>query len=106
MGASGQPGALFVTVIKRPTTLIETRRGTIFKSDWESFLNLSAVFKLPTETFSGTLRFDVFNMFNQQSVIERQENGTQGSGLPRSDYQAAITYRAPRYARIQLGIDF
>lgn len=90
----------------RPTTLIETRRGTIFKSDWESFLNLSAVFKLPTETFSGTLRFDVFNVFNQQSVIERQENGTQGSGLPRSDYQAAITYQAPRYARIQLGIDF
>lgn len=90
----------------RQTTLLETRRGTIFKSDWQSLFNVSAAFTIPSDAFKGTLRVDVFNVLNSHAVTDRQENGTQGNGLPRSDYRYPSAYQTPRYVRLQFGVDF
>lgn len=88
------------------TTLQVTRRGTQFQSDWLHFMNITMAFKLPQELFSATVRFDVFNVFNEKAGVDYNENGTQGNGLPRSDYRAVTAYQTPRYARIQLALDF
>jgi len=108
--ANGQiitdPGYTGFSNTTTSTSLQLTPRGTEFKSDWLHFVNLSAVFKLPTESFSGRFRVDVFNVFNEQAVIDLQERGTQSSGRPRSDYRAPISYQSPRYVRLQLGFDF
>ena len=87
-------------------TLQEVRRGTAFKSDWQSYTNLSVSFKLPTELFSGTLRFDVFNLFAEKAKTDFEERGTQAGGNPRGDYRYVSSYQAPRAIRLQFGFDF
>jgi hypothetical protein len=90
----------------RPSTLQPNRRGTVLESDWQSSMNLSFVFKLPTDMFAGTLRFDVFNVFNEQAVIDRNEFGTNSGGVPRADFGVPTSYQTPRYVRVQFGFDF
>ncbi len=86
--------------------LQQIRRGTAFKSDWQSYTNLSLAFKLPTELFSGTFRVDVFNLFAEKAKIDFEERGTQAGGNPRGDYGYPTLYQAPRSVRLQLGFDF
>jgi hypothetical protein len=89
------------------TTLSLTPRGSKFKSDWNSFTNLSMAFKLPVnDRFGATFRVDVFNLFNQKNAIDFEERGTQTNGAPRGDYGYPQIYQTPRYFRFQLGFEF
>ncbi|KQR82174.1 TonB-dependent receptor [Sphingomonas sp. Leaf343] len=82
------------------------RRGTAFKSDWVTQTNISLVFRVPADTFSGTLRLDVFNLFKESAETDFNETGTQANGNPRGDYGYVSQYQQPRYIRLQLGFDF
>lgn len=89
------------------TSLTVTPRGSQFKSDWNTFTNLSMSFNLPvTERFKATFRVDVFNVFNQQNALDFEERGTQGSGNPRGDYKFPLVYQTPRFVRFGLGFEF
>lgn len=88
------------------TSLQLTPRGSQLESDWNIFTNLSAVFTIPTDAFEGTFRVDVFNVFNQQGVLDVRELGTQGNGRPRGDYGTPLAYQQPRSFRFQFGINF
>ncbi|WP_292939170.1 MULTISPECIES: TonB-dependent receptor [unclassified Novosphingobium] len=88
------------------TSLSLTPRGSQLESDWNIFTNVSAVFTLPTDAFEGTFRVDVFNVFNQQGVLDVRELGTQGNGRPRGDYGTPLSYQQPRFFRFQFGINF
>jgi len=88
------------------STLQPTPRGSVFKSDWLSFLNLSAAVRVPTDLFNATFRVDVFNVFNQKAGTDYIELGTLANGNPRGDYGYTMTYQTPRYFRFQLGFDF
>lgn len=88
------------------TSLQLTPRGSQLKSDWNTFTNLSAVFTLPTDAVEATFRVDVFNVFNQKSVLDLRELGTQGNGRPRGDYGTPLSYQQPRYFRFQFGVNF
>lgn len=95
------------TVANPVTTLSIAPRGSQLKSDWNTFTNVSAVFKLPTpEQFRATFRVDVFNLFNEKNVLDRNELGTQNNGNPRGDYGFPTVYQQPRYFRFQLGFEF
>lgn len=81
-------------------------RGTSFKSDWLTNLNLDVGFKIPTELFQGTFRISVFNVLNRKDKLDFQEFGTTDSGAPRVDYGTVTGYSTPRYVRLQLGVGF
>lgn len=84
------------------------RRGTAFESDWRTQIDVSAAITLPTDAFSGVLRFDVFNVLNSKSVVDLNEFGGNDDLTlsARTDYKTPLSYQAPRYARVQLQLRF
>jgi Carboxypeptidase regulatory-like domain len=110
VGADGKvitDPAIGVVNTAAATSLSITPRGSQFKSDWNTFANLSLAFKLPVvERFNATFRVDVFNVFNQSNALDFEERGTQTNGNPRGDYAFPILYQTPRSFRFQLGFDF
>ncbi len=88
------------------TTLKLTPRGSVLKSDWTIFTNVSAIVKVPTDLVKATFRVDVFNVFNRHGVTDLRELGTQTNGRPRGDYGTPLGYQTPRYFRFQFGVEF
>ncbi len=88
------------------TTLKLTPRGSVLKSDWTIFTNVSAIIKFPTELVNATFRVDVFNVFNRHGVTDLRELGTQTNGRPRGDYGTPLGFQQPRYFRFQFGVEF
>lgn len=84
-------------------------RGSALESDWISQLDLSVRYTLPTFGFMGqglTLRADVFNVFDEDSVTERNEVGTLSGTSPNVNYGNIAGYQSPRYVRIGFDIAF
>lgn len=77
-------------------------RGTGYKSDWFTQIDLSVRFNVPGTNL--TLRGDVFNAFNAKAVIQRyaqhEATGLQIDPL----YLTPLYYQTPRYTR--LGFDW
>ncbi len=88
------------------STLQATPRGSQFKSDWLSFVNLDATIKVPSDVIDASLRVSVFNVFNQHNATEYNEVGTSGAGAPSATYSLPNIYQAPRSVRIQLKVGF
>lgn len=86
------------------TTLIP--RGTGFKSDWTTNINLDLAAKIPSDDFDATFRVSVFNLLNSKAETDFQEVGTTGAGAPRIDYGAVTTYQLPRSIRFQISMGF
>jgi Carboxypeptidase regulatory-like domain/TonB-dependent Receptor Plug Domain len=97
-------------VITSGTTTVSqlksVQRGSAFKSDWLTNLNLDVAFKVPTDFFEGTFRVSVFNVLNSQAKLDFEERGTTGTGQPRSTYRQPLGYQQPRSVRFQLGVNF
>lgn len=81
-------------------------RGTAFKSDWLSTLNLSAVFQLPTDALDAQFRLDVFNVLNSKAVTDRREFGTDDEGGVDEFYKEPTGYQQPRYVRLSFSTRF
>ncbi|WP_288936353.1 TonB-dependent receptor [uncultured Sphingomonas sp.] len=90
----------------RPSTLTLVPRGSQLKADWLSQINLDGQLKVPSDSFDAYLRFSVFNVFNSQPVLRVSETGTTSAGTPAPAYSLPTQYAQPRYARIQLGVNF
>jgi hypothetical protein len=89
-----------------PISLVQ--RGTGFQSGWQKTVDLTLQLKLPTDAFDGSIRFDVFNVLNTKSVLQRnEEGGIDDLNLSASaDYRLPVNYQTPRYARVQLQLRF
>jgi hypothetical protein len=78
-------------------------RGSAFKADWVTRLDLSVRYTVP-ESFSRAgnlvLRADVFNLFNLQNVQESYEFGEVDGGAPDPDYMRPVAYQTPRSVRV------
>jgi hypothetical protein len=83
-----------------------TPRGSVFESDWQTQTNLSFVFRLPTDSFQGDFRLDVFNVFNENAALDFEERGTLNNGRPRNTFGEATRYQGPRSIRLQFGLRF
>jgi len=87
--------------------IVEVRRGTGFKTDWNKTVDLTAAITLPDDLgFNGLVRFDVFNVFNSKSVLDANEFGTNDDGSVRTDYRTPTGYQTPRSARVQFQLRF
>ena len=80
-------------------------RGTAFESDWQKEFNVSFIARLPVD-FDASLRFDVFNIFDDDSELDFYEFGDLGGGQPDPNYQRPLGFQSPRSARIQLRVGF
>lgn len=90
----------------RPSTLQLVQRATQLKADWISQINLDGQIKVPSDAFDGYIRVSVFNVFNSQSVLRVSETGTTNAGAPAPAYSLPTQFQQPRYARIQVGVNF
>ena len=93
-------------------------RGTAQRSQWTTTFNVKAAynFEMPTGQ-AVTLRADVFNLFNSQSITERNEIGELDSPIvgagglvtgydPNPNYGLATRYQTPRYVRLGVDVTF
>lgn len=84
-------------------------RGSVFESDWITQVDLSVRYNVPAMGFvrNGlTLRADVFNIFDNDSVTDMVEAGTLTSGAPNPNYRKPTGYQSPRYVRLGFDIQF
>jgi len=81
---------------------VASRRGSEFEGEWETKLDLSARYSVPTIWNAGNLvlRADVFNLFNSEAGVDFNENGDTGSGAVNPNYQAVNRYQNPRTMRV------
>jgi len=104
-----QPG---ITGTNYGDYVVTTNRGTVFKGDWESTLDLSVRYTLPT--FGGwmpkgvTLRADVFNVFDEQNAIDYVEAGTlAGNNINANpNYGTVSQYQSARQIRVGFDVRF
>lgn len=82
-------------------------RGTAFKGDWLTQIDASAVARLPLPAgLEGSLRFDVFNLFNMKAVTVYNQSGELSDGSANPLYRTPTTYQSPRYVRVQFRLGF
>lgn len=83
-----------------------TPRGSVFESDWRTQLDVTAIFRVPTDAFDADIRFDVFNIFNSKSALDFEERGTLANGRPNDNYREATAYQTARRGRVQFALRF
>jgi outer membrane receptor protein involved in Fe transport len=84
-------------------------RGTAFKTDWTSKIDLSVRYTVPAFAFVPqglTLRADVFNVLNADTVTAYRENGDLASGAIDPNYRKPVAYQEPRYVRFGFDLEF
>lgn len=77
------------------TTNVFVPRGTIGRYPWTKTLDMNLNYK-PTLVPGLNLKVDVFNVFNDQTMIKRLEQYNLSSGNISSTYGGAYLYAAPR----------
>ena len=99
-------GNVITTGTTTASQLQSVPRGSAFKSDWLTNINLDVALKVPSDLFEGTFRISVFNVLNSQAELDFEERGTLNSGQPRSTYRQPLGFQQPRSVRFQLGVNF
>ncbi|MES1158311.1 MAG: carboxypeptidase regulatory-like domain-containing protein [Terricaulis silvestris] len=84
-------------------------RGSSFTTDWLYNVDLSFRYDLPEAIMHfghGTLRMDIFNVFNAQGVQEASENGETAPFTPDPNYSHPTAYQSPRSVRFGFDWNF
>jgi len=82
-------------------------RGTAFKSQWNRRIDLGLGFDLAPLSLPGSMfRVDIFNLFNWDQVLDRNEFGDISFGGANPDYKKITGYQAPRSVRFTLAMRF
>ena len=82
-------------------------RGTAFKSQWNKRIDLGVGFDLAPLSLPGSMvRVDVFNLFNWNQVLDRNEFGDVYRAGLNPDYKKITGYQAPRSIRFTLAMRF
>jgi hypothetical protein len=85
-------------------------RGSVFEGEWVTRFDLSARYSVPSKFIPSlpymdkqegglVLRADIFNVFNLDAGIEKDEFGEKTGGAVNPDYQKVTAYQAPRSVR-------
>jgi hypothetical protein len=90
-------------------------RGSVFEGEWVTRFDLSVRYSVPSKFIPSVpymdkeggglvLRADIFNVFNLDAGIEKDEFGEKTGGAVNPDFQKVTAYQAPRSVR--LGFDW
>lgn len=86
-----------------------TPRGSVLKSEWSKRVDVSFGFRpqfdLPAN-MDLSLHVEVFNVFNSEDVIDRNELGTFDNGQPRPTFGDPTAFVAPRTVRLSARLTF
>lgn len=82
-------------------------RGTAFDGDWLYQVDVSAIVHIPAPRgLDASLRLDVFNLFDSDSVTSYNEFGQLSDDSVNSNYRKPLAYETPRYVRLQFRVGF
>jgi hypothetical protein len=73
-------------------------------STWQ--LDMSLTYTTEVGGYDLVLRGDIYNLFDNDSVVETEENFEFDDGTPDPDYGLIDRYQSPRYARLSASISF
>lgn len=79
-----------------------TPRGSQAQSNWVMELDVMALYRVPVSVGELTLKVDVFNIFNMDSVTDIREYGETGGIVGNADpnYLKPVNYQTPRRVRL------
>ena len=79
-----------------------TPRGSQAQSNWVIEFDVMASYKVPVSVGDLTLKVDVFNLFNMDSVTDIREYGETGGIVGNADanYLKPTNYQTPRRVRL------
>ena len=81
-------------------------RGSRGRTPWAYQLDLSAQYRPHWAGDNLTLEANVFNVFNSQKVLGRQDLGETDVGVADPVYNRPISFQVPRYVQFQARYDF
>lgn len=81
-------------------------RGSEGRTPWTYQLDLSAQWTPAFANHQLSFTADVFNVFNKQDVLSRQDLGETAPGTKDPVYNRPISFQAPRYLRFGVKYDF
>ncbi len=97
----------YCTTTGDPADSEQTDRGSRLESDWLTQVDLSFIYKIPVTSGQADLRFDIFNVFNSQAVVDIQEEGEIDlTYAVNPNYGKPEYYQSPRYARVGFAYRF
>ena len=79
-----------------------TPRASVFESDTIETLDVLLTYRVSDRL---VFRFDVFNIFDQDNVIDKNEYGESG-GVTNPNYQLPTNFQTPRRVRLGMQFDF
>jgi hypothetical protein len=81
-------------------------RGSGGRLPWTYNLGLSVTYLRSFSDVDLRARFAVYNLLDQQRVIDVDDEYESGLGVPNADYLEGTTYQSPRYAQFTVTVDF
>lgn len=81
--------------------------GSLGTTPWMTQLDLSLAYRPAFADHKLAFKFDVFNVFNRQSVLQTQPHlYPRNSHTIRNTYQEGLFYQSPRYMRFAVSYDY
>lgn len=81
-------------------------RGSAGRMPWTYNLGLSLTYLREFDAFDLRAKFAVYNVLDQQRVIELDDEYETDIGFVNPDYLEGTAYQSPRYAQFQVTVDF
>jgi hypothetical protein len=108
-GATGSPGYTNQTFYCGGATRTQNvimPRGTLGRLPWEKRLDLNLEYR-PMYVKGLSLKMDVFNVFNSQTVTSVSEaRNVRGNTRIAAAYESPLSYTTPRYAKFTAAYDY
>ncbi len=81
-------------------------RGAFGRMPWTYNLGANVTWTLPVEDMDLKVRFSVFNLLNQQQVINVRGRYERGPGISRPTFGTGTRWQSPRYSQLVLTWNF
>ena len=91
------------------TKSVAVPRGSAFKGDWYSNLDLQVRYTVPELSFVPhglTLRADIFNLLNDDNATQFSEVGDASAGVHDANFGKVTQYQNPRTVRLGFDLEF
>ncbi|WP_282270750.1 TonB-dependent receptor [Stenotrophomonas sp. PS02298] len=108
-GSGGGSGWLCVAKCDKPwneRVLEPTARGAFGRLPWTWNMGANVTWRLPVESVDLTARLSVYNVFNNQTVINVHQRYEANPGVKRDTFATGTRWQSPRYTQLVVTWNF
>jgi len=108
-GSGGGSGWICVSLCDRPwneRVLEYSPRGAFGELPWTWNMDANVTWRLPVDGYDLSARLTVFNVFNNQKVINVHQRYESNPGVVRDTFGTGTRWQAPRYAQLVVTWNF